>query len=347
MEIHHILPRCMGGVDDKTNLVKLTPEEHYLAHLLLVKIYPDSRELIYAAKMMTVSSLSQRRSNKLYGWLKRRYVEICRNRVGKNNPSFGKRWYHNTELSCEGKFLQQPSGWISGRLLKVKKRRCRACDAEFIPKRYEKYCSLQCKPSRSETVKQIYKDRDIQVEVNRRQKISQTLRKKSLQLNWKKQQSSKLLDGGSNPSKDAIPRKYVKDKFVEYFSDVAERTAKLSYAERKKVGAIVVKDGSVISLGYNGTPEGWDNVCEKDGVTIPEVIHAEENAIGKLAASTESSEGAVMFTTLSPCLVCAKMIKVAKIKKVFYCEEYRDTYPLEFLRKCGVEVERIQPPASD
>lgn len=128
---------------------------------------------------------------------------------------------------------------------------------------------------------------------------------------------------------------------LKLFMDIANRFADMSRAERKKVGAIIVRDGNVLSAGWNGTPAGWDNCCEIDGVTIPEVIHAEENAIGKLAKSNESADQSTMFTTYSPCLMCAKLIHVSGIKRVFYCEEYRDTYPLRFLEKLGVEVKQI------
>ena len=131
----------------------------------------------------------------------------------------------------------------------------------------------------------------------------------------------------------------MKRKFVDYYMDMASRTAELSYGRRKQVGAIVVKNNQILATGYNGTPKGWDNCCEVDGVTIPEVIHAEENCITKLARSTESSEGAVMFCTYSPCLSCAKLIHGAGISKLYYAEEYRDTYPIEFLKKLKVKVE--------
>lgn len=133
----------------------------------------------------------------------------------------------------------------------------------------------------------------------------------------------------------------MKTEHLDYFKDIAQRTALLSHAKRKKVGAIVVKDNRIISIGYNGTPAGWDNCCEVDDVTIPEVIHAEENAIGKLAKSNESADQSTMFTTYSPCLMCAKLIHVSGIKRVYYCEAYRDTYPIEFLGKLGIEVHQI------
>jgi len=126
--------------------------------------------------------------------------------------------------------------------------------------------------------------------------------------------------------------------------------SKLSYAKRLKVGAIITKDDRVISIGYNGTPAGWDNDCEywvEDGdlgsgwKTKPEVLHAEANAIGKLARSSESGINATMYLTHSPCFDCAKLIHVAGINKVFYRTQYRNTDGIEFLNKCNIEVEQI------
>jgi len=95
VERHHIVPRCIGGTDDKSNLVELTPEEHYVAHQLLVKMYPDNDSLVYAANKMTVSSKKVKRTNKRYGWLKRKYLKVCKKRIGDKNPSFGSKWYTN------------------------------------------------------------------------------------------------------------------------------------------------------------------------------------------------------------------------------------------------------------
>ena len=145
--------------------------------------------------------------------------------------------------------------------------------------------------------------------------------------------------------------------------NAAEGYAKLSYAKRLKVGAIITKDDRVISIGYNGTPAGWDNNCEDviretftyvidkggeeyEGANVslktkPEVIHAESNAIGKLARSSESGDGATMYITHAPCFDCAKLIHVAGIKKVFYRDAYRSTEGIEFLNKSNIEVEKI------
>ncbi len=151
---------------------------------------------------------------------------------------------------------------------------------------------------------------------------------------------------------------------IDYAHMNAARTyAELSYARRLKVGAIVTKEDRVISIGYNGTPKGWDNNCEDEiaekfeyiideggpshtGTTThlktkPEVIHAEANAIAKLARSKESGEHSTMYITHAPCFDCAKLIYTAGIKKVFYNVPYRSNDGIEFLKKCNVEVEQL------
>ena len=141
----------------------------------------------------------------------------------------------------------------------------------------------------------------------------------------------------------------MKEKVKQAFMDVAETFAKLSHAKRLKVGAIVVKDDRIISIGYNGTPTGWDNNCEEnheDGFNItlktkPEVIHAEANAIAKLARSNESGLASTMFITHAPCMECSKLIYTSGVKSVFYRNQYRSSEGIEFLRKCQVEVEQI------
>jgi len=127
----------------------------------------------------------------------------------------------------------------------------------------------------------------------------------------------------------------------------AETFAELSHARRLHVGAIVVKDDRIISIGYNGMPAGWDNNCEEvleDGTlkSKPEVLHAETNAIAKLAKSTESGDGAVLFVTHSPCLDCAKLIFQSGIRSVFYRNSYRSTDGPAFLEKSGVTVEQLK-----
>ena len=144
----------------------------------------------------------------------------------------------------------------------------------------------------------------------------------------------------------------MKKKFVEAYMDVAERFSKLSSARRLNVGAIVVKDDRIISIGYNGMPSGWDNNCEdvigqdEVGALIlkskPEVLHAESNAIAKLAKSNESGEGATIFITHSPCIECAKLIYQSGITGVYYREFYRSLDGVNFLKRSGIKVERIK-----
>lgn len=136
--------------------------------------------------------------------------------------------------------------------------------------------------------------------------------------------------------------------------DWADRTAQLSHARRLQVGAVIVKDDSVISYGYNGMPAGWDNNCEDiisdvweepdlhNLKTKPEVLHAESNAIAKLAKSTNSGLGATMFITHAPCMECAKLIYQSGISSVLYRNAYRDTSGTKFLVLSGVKVEQIK-----
>jgi dCMP deaminase len=115
--------------------------------------------------------------------------------------------------------------------------------------------------------------------------------------------------------------------------------AENSYCKRRQVGALVVKDKMIISDGYNGTPSGFENVCEDDGnVTKPYVLHAEANAITKLARSNNNSEGSTIYITASPCIECAKLIIQAGIKRVVYGEKYRLTDGIELLERAGIEV---------
>lgn len=139
-------------------------------------------------------------------------------------------------------------------------------------------------------------------------------------------------------------------KWDDAYMDTAERFASLSTATRLQVGAIVVKDNRIISIGYNGMPSGWSNTCEEIiGVnsagqpalqTKPEVIHAEANAIAKLAKSNESGDGSQMYITHAPCIECAKQIYTAGVTSVTYKNEYRSKTGVEFLKKCGVEVRK-------
>ena len=138
--------------------------------------------------------------------------------------------------------------------------------------------------------------------------------------------------------------------------EVAKTFANLSHAKRLNVGAIVVKDDRIISIGYNGMPSGWDNVCEEEMLvdygnrasdakyelkTKPEVLHAESNAIAKLARSNESGLGADIFITHSPCIECAKLIYQSGIKRVYFGEQYRSTDGLDFLKASNIDVVQV------
>lgn len=119
--------------------------------------------------------------------------------------------------------------------------------------------------------------------------------------------------------------------------------AENSYCERRKVGALIVKDKMIISDGYNGTPAGFENICEnEDGFTKPYVLHAEANAITKIARSNNNSNGATMYVTTSPCIECAKLIIQAGIKRVVYNKKYRLTDGIDLLTRAGIEVAYIE-----
>jgi dCMP deaminase len=137
-----------------------------------------------------------------------------------------------------------------------------------------------------------------------------------------------------------MPRINIHDVYMNIASEIGN----LSYAERKKVGCVIVKDSSVISMGYNGTPVGFDNSCEilenGDLSTRPEVLHAESNAIAKVAKSSNSSDGADLYVTLSPCLECSKLIIQSGIKRVFYKEAYRIADGTKLLEKAGIQCIR-------
>ena len=131
-------------------------------------------------------------------------------------------------------------------------------------------------------------------------------------------------------------------KYDKAYLRMAKEWGKLSYCNRKQVGAIIVKDKMIISDGYNGTPTGFENICEDDeGYTKWYVLHAEANAILKVAASTQSCKGATLYVTLSPCQGCSKLIHQAGIKRVVYSTQYKDLSGVEFLEKAGIEVEFI------
>ena len=172
----------------------------------------------------------------------------------------------------------------------------------------------------------------------------------------------------------------MKQKFINYYMKVAELTSTLSYAKRLQVGSVIVKGNKILATGYNGMPSGWDNNCEsfeymsidaggwldpeeiyerwpfvEDDIdpdlgyarryrlkTKDEVLHAETNAIAKVSASTESSEGATMFCTHAPCINCAKLIYQSGINSLFYRDTYRDVAGIEFLEKSGVSVTKYE-----
>ena len=131
-------------------------------------------------------------------------------------------------------------------------------------------------------------------------------------------------------------------KFDVRYLQMARIWAENSYCQRRQVGALVVKEGMIISDGYNGTPSGFENVCEDDnGITKPYVLHAEANAITKLARSSNNSDGATIYITASPCIECAKLIIQAGIKRVVYGEKYRLTDGIELLERAGIQVEYL------
>lgn len=124
---------------------------------------------------------------------------------------------------------------------------------------------------------------------------------------------------------------------------MAKEWAKLSHCKRKQVGALIVKDRMIISDGYNGTPTGFENCCEDDdNYTKWYVLHAEANAILKVASSTQSCKGATLYITLSPCRECSKLIHQAGIVRVVYCQAYKDNSGLEFLKKAGITIDYIE-----
>ena len=132
------------------------------------------------------------------------------------------------------------------------------------------------------------------------------------------------------------------EKFDHSYIEMAAIWARNSYCKRRQVGALRVKDRMIISDGYNGTPSGFENVCEdENGVTKPYVLHAEANAITKVAKSGNSSSGATLYVTASPCVECAKLIIQAGVRRVVYRDEYRITDGVDLLRKAGIEVEKV------
>ena len=142
----------------------------------------------------------------------------------------------------------------------------------------------------------------------------------------------------NNEKQLTLDRRYIR---------MATLWAENSYCTRRQVGALIVKNQRIISDGYNGTPAGFENICEdENNVTKPYVLHAEANAITKIARSNNSSEGATLYVTASPCIECAKLIIQAGIKRVVYSEKYRLEDGLELLKKANIEVEYINPKES-
>ncbi len=145
----------------------------------------------------------------------------------------------------------------------------------------------------------------------------------------------------------------MKQKFVDAHMAAAEVYSRLSSAIRLKVGCVVVKDNTIIGIGYNGMPSGWDNNCEDEIIveedekfikglkTKPEVLHAETNALAKIAKSTNSSDGASMFITHAPCIDCAKLVYQSGINSVYYRNSYKNTEGLDFLKKCNIKIEQV------
>lgn len=132
-------------------------------------------------------------------------------------------------------------------------------------------------------------------------------------------------------------------KYDKAYLRMAKSWAKLSHCKRKQVGALIVKDDMIISDGYNGTPSGFDNCCEdEEGNTHWYVLHAEANAILKVAKSTNNAKGATLYLTLSPCKDCSKLILQAGIKRLVYMHDYKDTSGVDFLRSAGLEIEKIE-----
>ena len=132
------------------------------------------------------------------------------------------------------------------------------------------------------------------------------------------------------------------NKFDDKYMEMAAVWATNSYCKRRQVGALLVKDRMIISDGYNGTPSGFENICEdENGVTKPYVLHAEANAISKVAKSGNSAEGATLYVTASPCMECSKLIIQSGIRRVVYRDEYRLTDGIDLLRRAGIEVEKI------
>lgn len=133
----------------------------------------------------------------------------------------------------------------------------------------------------------------------------------------------------------------MKNNWHKTFLKVAELISYHSKAKNNKVGCVLVKDGKIISIGYNGTPHGFSNICEIKGVTKKEVLHAESNCISKCAKSNESSDNSILYVTLSPCIECAKLIIQSGIKEVYFLQKYRDELGLKLLKKAKIKYYEV------
>jgi dCMP deaminase len=140
-----------------------------------------------------------------------------------------------------------------------------------------------------------------------------------------------------------------KEKYFQYYQQIAILASQQSVAKRRQVGAVIVAQSGMIATGWNGMPAGFDNECEYthlvDKVTKPEVIHAERNAIDKMTRQGVSTENSILFVTTAPCIECAKSIATIGINSVYYRDNYHDFAGIDFLRKCGVSVHKFQVPA--
>lgn len=149
-EKHHVIPRCMGGDNSPDNIVELTPEEHYVAHQLLVKMHPDNKGLVWAAHLMTTHSKNgEREGNKLYGWLRKKNAKLAKQRKGKKNGSYGRSWYYNptTLETVKCLYNEVPEGYIKGRVCntEILLSTCRNCETNYKPKKPESlFCSKKC-----------------------------------------------------------------------------------------------------------------------------------------------------------------------------------------------------------
>ena len=142
--------------------------------------------------------------------------------------------------------------------------------------------------------------------------------------------------------KTSCPSDEKEKRYNTLYMDIAERIALMSYARRRKVGAIAVRDGNILGFGFNGTPSGYDNNCEDEEFkTKPEVLHAEENLVSKLARGTNGLLGSDVYVTTAPCLGCAKLLSQAGVRKVFYLEDYKNQDGLKLLNNLNIGVEKL------